>query len=530
MISYNNKNSQTKRVVILFFLALIILGSLIFKDYGMSNDEWRERVTGTVTANYLTEKFIPSMSKEDIPALETYKDRDYGVAFSLPAVILEYAFGLKSDRNVFHFRHYLTFLMFMIGVFAVYQMASRRFSNRWIGLLAATFMLLSPRIFADSFYNSKDIVFMAAYALAINTAIMYMLTPSIKNAIIHAFVTAYAIDIRVMAVVVPAATILILFIRLFRREIYLKKMIITLATYLVLSGVLVVIMWPWLWTDPLGNFIQAFENMSKFRWHGSELYFGELIKATNLPWHYTFTWIGITTPIIYLVLFIVGSLYILFQLISNHIKLWKSDEQLQDYLFFGFFWIPILAVIILQSVLYNGWRQLYFVYPMFILIATGGLILLWKNSTLIYKKFLVGFISIYLTYTVLWMWNVHPMQNVYFNVLAGKEWKTKWSMDYWGLGNLQAVEYILDNDNSHKVNIKVISRTNLFLFFLLKNPDDRSRINYVKTLEEADYVLNNYYRHHYDPIYKDEDLLKNFSVYYQIKDGSEEILTVLKRK
>ena len=37
----------------------------------------------------------------------------------------------------------------------------------------------------------------------------------------------------------------------------------------------------------------------------------------------------------------------------------------------------------------------------------------------------------------------HPFQNVYFNMLAGKEIEKKFEMDYWGLSNKQALDYIL---------------------------------------------------------------------------------------
>ncbi|WP_345987976.1 glycosyltransferase family 39 protein [Sulfurimonas sp. HSL1-2] len=522
---------KTKSAVVLFFIVLIVLGNLIYKDYGMSTDEWRERVTATVTANYLAEKFAPSRVKEDVPALGTYKDRDYGVAFSLPAVILEYALGIKSDKDIFYLRHLLTFLMFVVGVFAVYQMSARRFESEWIGLLSALVLILSPRIFADAFYNGKDIVFMAAYALAVNTLIIYVLSPTIKNALIHAAVTAYAIDIRIMGIVVLAATIVIIAIRLFKKELVVRNILISLGLYLITASLLVVVMWPWLWTDPVGHFIEAFKNMSQFRWYGSELFFGTYIKATELPWYYVFIWVGITTPIIYLLFFIVGSGYTVFLAAVNHLKLWKNEHELQDYIFFAFFWAPVLAVIVLHSVLYNGWRQLYFIYPMFILLTTGGFILVWNRLGVLYKRILAVVLAGVLISVSGWMWKMHPMQNIYFNAFAGKDWTTKWPVDYWGLGNLAAVEYILANDKNPKVNIYVASHTNLFLFFLLKNYQDRDRINYVKSVEKANYILNNYYRNgRNDPKEVDEMSLKNFKVYYQVRDGDEVVLTVLQRK
>ena len=47
------------------------------------------------------------------------------------------------------FRHLLTFLVALAGIYAVQKMADRRFSDWRIGLLAALFLILTPRLFAN---------------------------------------------------------------------------------------------------------------------------------------------------------------------------------------------------------------------------------------------------------------------------------------------------------------------------------------------------------------------------------------------
>ena len=53
--------------------------------------------------------------------------------------------------------------------------------------------------------------------------------------------------------------------------------------------------------------------------------------------------------------------------------------------FFGLI-IPIIMAIILKSVLYDGWRHFYFVYPFICILAGNGLFGLFKIITL-KKKF-----------------------------------------------------------------------------------------------------------------------------------------------
>jgi hypothetical protein len=43
-----------------------------------------------------------------------------------------------------------------------------------------------------------------------------------------------------------------------------------------------------------------------------------------------------------------------------------------DLIILGLFIIPIVTVITLDSELYDGWRQLYFIYTAIILIAVRG--------------------------------------------------------------------------------------------------------------------------------------------------------------
>src|SRR5215470_5768419 len=109
-------NKRIKYVSIgLFFSSLLLLGLSVYRDYGISFDEPRQRLTGGVTVNYLAETFhTPAFMtwwEEGAPALATYPDRDYGVAFEAPAFALEHIFRLKDPRDIYMFRHLLTFLV-----------------------------------------------------------------------------------------------------------------------------------------------------------------------------------------------------------------------------------------------------------------------------------------------------------------------------------------------------------------------------------------------------------------------------------
>jgi hypothetical protein len=515
----------------LFFLILLLVGLNSYRDYGISWDEPAQQITGAVTVNYLAEKVhapaFLALWKGNVPALDTYPDRDYGVAFEAPAVALEQLLGLKDSRDIYMFRHLLVFLVFIAGVGALYRLAARRFIDWRIGLLSALFLVLTPRLFAEAFYNSKDIVFMAAFAAAMNTTISFVLRPSPKTALLHALATALAIDVRIMGILLPVISVTILFARLIRHELSFGRTCLALGIYLIAGCALVVAMWPYLWSDPFGNFVQAFRNMAKFRWDFEVRYLGDFVRSTALPWHYTLTWITITTPLLYLALFLVGVLSIGRQIVHRRGKLWQDDGDLQDIIFLGLFAAPVATVCLLHSVVYDGWRQMYFVYPAFLLLAAKGWTALWSmlSNRPEYRIGLIAVTAISVVRTALWMWNAHPLSNVYFNILAGSNWKARYELDYWGLGNRQALDYILEHDHRPFITVSADSWTRLENSFLMLKPEDRLRLKMVDTKLAPSYILTNY-RSGKDTSHSRYN--RDYDLFYQIRVDEEVVLSVFK--
>jgi Dolichyl-phosphate-mannose-protein mannosyltransferase len=525
-------NKNIKRIVVSgFFLLLLLVGIGLFRDYGISWDEPASRMNGGVTVKYIGEKFpsLPLTEKvKSYPNLTEYKDRDYGVAFEAPAVVLEELFKLKDERDIYMFRHLLTFLMFLGGVYAVYRLASRRFEDWRIGLLTALFLVLTPRFFAESFYNSKDIVFTAAFAIAMNTMIAFVLNPGVKTALFHAFATAFAVDVRIAAVILILGTITILLIKIAKNGLPFSRNVSFLSIYFVATCVFIVAMWPWLWNDPLANFILAFNNMSKFRWDGEVRYMGSFVRTMQLPWHYSLVWISITTPLLYIGLFVIGFASTIWQVVKNRIRLWSNDAELQDIIFLSLFLTPILAVILLQSVLYDGWRQLYFVYPALLLVAIKGWVVLWNARKAIkFNRITLCVVTIIsFIYSVFWMWNAHPVQNVYFNIFAGEGLRNRYELDYWGVGNRKALEYILAYEQSQTINVLAASGTPLEHSFTMLKPEERARLKISNDGSAPTYVLTNYRG---VKEIDDAKYSQSHQLFYQMKVDDEIILSVYKR-
>ena len=493
-------------VVYGFFALFLLVGISLYGDYGISSDEAISRENGFISLRYVAETLNPAYLTHHpdvaaFPRLRDWLDRDYGVLFELPAAWLEQVLHLTDPGDQYRFRHLLTFLVCFTGVIAVYQLGTRRFADWRLGLLGAAWLVCSPRLFADFFYNDKDAVFMAFFAIAMNTGVRWLLRPTWGRTAWHALACAAAIDVRIMGIVLPAVTLGLLGLRIWRGEVGRRPSLPAVALYVVLLVGFTIGLWPYLWEHSIPNFKQALENMSNFRWDSVVLYRGEEIKATQLPWHYPLVWMGITTPLLYLGMLLVGIRAVANRVMGRHGLFWRGADELQDVLFLVLLVGPVLAVILLHSVLYDGWRQLYFVYPAFLLLALRGWVVAWRWRPAWlagFRRFwpagLAALTAVSMLVVVGRMVRAHPNEQVYFNALAGPHASLaeRYEMDYWGLSFRQGLEYIARHDKRPHIKVFDAIGSPVWLNVYMLSPADRKRIEIVYSGEGADYLITNY--------------------------------------
>jgi hypothetical protein len=184
---------------------------------------------------------------------------------------------------------------------------------------------------------------------------------------------AITINIRIAGVIFFGLTIFMLVMLCSLRVITVRNCLTLTAVFGVTCALGTYGMWPWLWENPFTNFLIALKNMSQFRWDYYNLYFGEYVFAKNIPWHYAPTWIALTTPILISLCFLIGVFKLCMNVASHPWQSFKRFDHFQDFLFLAVAGSPIFAAIVLNSTLYDGWRQLYFIYPAMILLSLGGL-------------------------------------------------------------------------------------------------------------------------------------------------------------
>ena len=237
--------------------------------------------------------------------------------------------------------------------------------------------------------------------------------------------------------------------------------------------------------------------MANFRWPQYNFYWGDFVSAKQLPWHYALTWIAFTTPPVYLLASFIGIVFTLKQFACKHLyRMPANDLHVQLFacaIIFG----TLIPIVTLNSTLYDGWRQLYFIYPSIIVLAASA----FRSLDAFFLKSKL-YLCRYLTYSLLglqliavgvWMLSVHPFQNLYFNAFAPKKWVDWFEGDYWGLTNLSMLKFIHDNDARDVIYVSSLGASSITQSLLMLSADyQRKRIIYVGSIEQADYVISNF--------------------------------------
>ncbi len=484
------------------------LGFLVFGDYGIAWDEPLQRVIGKQSYDYV---FRGDNSLND------FKNRDYGVAIELPLIFLEKTLGLSDTRDIYLMRHLVIHLFFLFSAFAFYLLIWILYRNKPLAVCGYLMLLLSPRIYAQSFFNSKDIPFMCMFILCFLVLAIAFRDKKIRDFILFGILSGLLINIRIMGIIIPVVVTGLVFIDVLMGP-YRKKMLQNYLVYLVLTIIVIVASWPWLWQDPAGHFRIAFSNMSKFRWDNNILMNGDFIKASVVGWKYLPQWFGLTTPIVYLLFGLAGFTFLAFRFLRKPLDYIRQTNDRNQLIYLVCFTGPVMAVIILHSVLYDGWRQMYFIYPSFLLLAVYGLSSI-LNARIFSGDLAKVVVSVLLIVsfagTGFTMIKSHPFEDVYFNILLSKKdqyLRKTFELDYWGTSYKQALEYIAAHDRSPVLKIRVANLPGENNSCFLK-PIDRNRIRYVESDDQANYFITNYRWHPLDYPYPKEK--KIFSITIQ---------------
>ncbi|UOQ54220.1 hypothetical protein [Hymenobacter cellulosivorans] len=339
-------DSLRRPLVLGFFALLTLLGILLHRDYGLSWDEQLDRLNGIISVKYVALRLAPELARQQesfaaIPDMSQNEDVDHGVVFQMPLTVLEKVVGAEDPRDVYFLRHLVTFLTVVAGTYALYRLGTLRFRSWALGLLGATLLITSPRMFAEAFYNYKDLVFLAFFTAGIYTLTRLLRRPSGRGALLHALATGAAVDVRTMGVLLLGFTLFFAGLEMWYRPAIRRPLRLALLLYLPVTAAVVVAGWPYLWEQPVEHFLAAFQSFSRYRSDMLVQYWGQQISVRSLPWHYAPVWLLLTTPVAYSLLFGAG-VASLVGAAGRQPRAWlRTRTGRQDLLFAVWFFAPL---------------------------------------------------------------------------------------------------------------------------------------------------------------------------------------------
>ncbi len=207
-----------KSIIFLVFIAYFVLGFLLYKDYGFYTDERFHRSNGFFWLTYIADFFgleklklssnikMSEIQGFTLPDIELWNK--YGIIFDLPAAYLEILLKLDEPLKYYQLRHILIFIYFFVGSIFFYKILLNRFKNEIISLLGLFLLIITPRIFGDSFWNNKDIIFLSLYIISIYYYFKVIDNPSNKNIILLSLFAGISTTIRFAGFFIPLSLIL----------------------------------------------------------------------------------------------------------------------------------------------------------------------------------------------------------------------------------------------------------------------------------------------------------------------------------
>ncbi len=477
--------------------AFAAVGVAVLDDYGVAVDEIAQRFIGQAVVNSI----LPGAA--DLPADRIISppdyryrllphDRYYGAAFEAPLLLAERLFGLADSRAVLLTRHLLTHLFFLTGGFFCWLLVFRLFGDRWLALFALLLFLLHPRLYAHSFFNSKDLPFVAMFMIA-----LYLLERAFRRDTAAAFAACGAgvgvlINLRVMGVMLFAAAAGLRALDLLqaRGRAERRRVLATAGAFALAAAGTLYALSPYLWRDPFA-IIDALATLSRHPNHVTTLFQGEPVRWPSIPPHYLPTWMAITTPAATLLLCLAGAAALIRRGAGRPAGIVRNGPVRFAWLLVACLALPPAAVVALRSNLYGGWRHLYFLYAPLCLLAVYGLRALLAGARRLaaarpgrrgirLRRGVCALAAAALAGMAVDGVRLHPYQHGYFNVLADRRTpehlRTQYSMLHWGTAFREGLEYLLARYPDSTLRVEGDSRNRLWPNRLILPAEARRRI------------------------------------------------------
>lgn len=445
---------HARTAVALFFLALLLTGLFTIGGYGRAWDDLSEmKILRMALKEY--DSLLPGdtsysayLQGLDLPRISESVERDHGICMYYP-LFWAFADNHFSPNELTLIWRCHTWCIFTLGLFALYSIARRMGLSRLMSCAAVLILFLSPRFFAEGHYNNKDIPLMALTLVLLWQTARLMEKPIWQRGLCFSLAAGLCASTRVIGIAFCGLFGLVLVLHLYFTRRLNRSVIGVGILVLIVSIFFYMLFTPSFLANPLAFVEYVLKNAVGFsRWHGSILYFGDIISCASSkpPRSYLPVFIAITTPIWALLLLGVGVFFLVRSLWVSR-RTFPTDPSAMISLSALLGWIlPLLAMVAIRALVYNGWRHAYFLYGFMVLCMAWGLNELWKKfqRRLWQKRLLAATMAVCMASSAVGIALNHPYQYAYYNALIPSEGRfAQFEPDWWNLSCANALGKLL---------------------------------------------------------------------------------------
>lgn len=440
------------------YCLLLLISISSISDYGMSWDEHFRFQGGDAKLEYYEGLFA---GRSVVPPGDSYPG-----LFDLPLALAHKLLpdlGSRSEKG-----HLYSLFFGLMGVLSVWRTAACLGGERagfWALLLIATL----PRYYGHMFFNPKDIPLAGTYMFGVWALVsMFSRLPELRwrDCIWVGVAAGLSMSTRIAGFLILFyfGLFALIYLALQYRDLRSAGTSWCSTPYArdficwgrrgffagLIACIILFVFWPALHLNPLDRAVATVENVQSFGWSGKVLMEGYFWDAYDLPFYYIPYWIIVSIPDVLMLVLGVGFVLSLLKTLA----FFRSgqgvflNEGLPVVILVFSFLFPLIYLMVLQPTLYDGARHFLFIIPS--LVALAGLSFEWFIC-MTEKRFnhLVQYVtqSVFLLIiglTALQMWQLHPYQYTYFNLVSGglPAAYMRDETDYWGLSHKEAGDWL----------------------------------------------------------------------------------------
>jgi len=458
------------------YLPLILLGVLLLTglvtifvqvdNYGITIDEPKHDAYGHAIMEWYA-TFGKDTSFLTAFPTDAYLP-EHGGFFDVVIAVAQQMFPTSEHWQV---RHIVTALCGLLGLVVIALCAYELgMGSYWMAFLAAFALWFYPRYYGAIYNNPKDVP-AAVTTMLVVWAILVLIKQweskkhVLRNSLLVGFCIGLAVAIRVPEVIWYPTLVLILFVwwvlqgRRIQQEGKLRseliQQVIAIGVISITSLLTMIAFWPYIFLNPVKNLLHSIKLMSQYPWDGPVFFNGITVPAEHLPRIYAPEWLVIGSPLSLVLFALLGLVIACLWILKK-----RAIEPRVGVVILSLF-VPLGAIVVLHSVLYDSLRQILFIVPSMILLAVYGFVqsiqYMKKSKWQTLRWAAVGVATLTLVSYALVigeMVRMSPFEYTYFSPIVGglSGAQGKFETDYWGTCATQAQEW-LDQNYQQYTNI-----------------------------------------------------------------------------